>query len=188
MNYINNYKTYSVSNILIFISFIVTSIVISSPEYYVYWINSYFLSQWQMNIFIFQMIIWIFIHWWILHLLSNSIFVYLFWNVVENILWFKKYLFFIITSVIFTAISLIVFSKWNTVWISWVAMSLLWFYTIVLYLKSNQDYKWWITAIIINIAVWFTPWISLIWHTSWVIIWVLFWLIYMNKKLLKNIF
>lgn len=185
---IKDFKTYSISNILIAMSFIVTSIVISSPEYYVYWINSYFLNQWEINVFMFQMIIWVFMHWWILHLLSNSIFIYLFWNIVENILWFKKYLFFILVSILFTGISLIIFTSWNTVWISWIATSLLWFYTIYLYLTWNSDYKWWITAIILNVAIWFSPWISLVGHLSWAIIWIIFWVIYKNKKVLKNIF
>jgi hypothetical protein len=172
----------SISNILIWICFITTSIVISIPEFYKYGINSYFLELWRIDIFILQMFSWTFMHWWLLHLLANSIFIFLFWNIVEKIIWLKNYIVFFITTVIITWISLITLTSWTTVWISWFAMALLWFFTITLYKQNNPDYKWGITAIIINIAIWLSPWISLIWHLSWAIIWIIYWLIYRNKK------
>jgi hypothetical protein len=175
---IENFKTYSISNILIAICFIVTSIVISVSDYYIYWINSLFLSEWMYWIFIFQLFAWVFMHGWILHLLANSLFIYLFWNILEWLIWIKNYIMFFIITVLFTGISLILFSNWNTVWISWFAMALLWFYTIRLYKLWNSDYKWWITAIIINIAIWLSPWISLIGHLSGVIIWIIYWIFY----------
>jgi len=76
---IKNFKTYSISNILIAISFVITAIIISIPEYYSYWINSYFLERGLIHIFVFQLFIGVFMHWWILHLLANSLFIYLFW-------------------------------------------------------------------------------------------------------------
>jgi hypothetical protein len=178
MIHIKDFKTYSISNILIAISFIMTSIVISVPEYYDYWINSYFLSQGLYHIFVIQLFAWVFMHWWILHLLSNSLFIYFFWNIVENTLWIKKYLLLLFSSIVFTGISLILFNQWNTVWISWFAMTLIGFYTTIMIIKWNEDYKWWITAIIINVWIWFVPWISLVGHLSWVIIGIIYWLFY----------
>ena len=175
---IKNFKTYSVSNFLIAICFIVTAIVISIPEYYIYWINSLFLQHWLYWVFLFQMFAWVFMHWWIMHLVANSLFIYLFWNIVEEVIWIKKYILFFILSTIITGCILVFFTNGTTVWISWFATALLWFYTSQLYKIWNSDYKWWITAIIINIWIWFAPWISLIGHLSGVFIWIIYWYIY----------
>jgi membrane associated rhomboid family serine protease len=175
---IRDFKTYSISNLLIAISFIATSAAISMPELYNYWINSFFLNQGFYNIFIIQLFTGVFIHWWISHLLSNSLFIYFFWNIVENTLWIKKYLILLFSSIIITGISLILFTQWNTIWISWFAMTLLWFYTTIMFMNWNNDYKWWITAILIYVWIWFMPWISLVGHLSGVIIGIIFWLFY----------
>ncbi len=130
---------------------------------------------------IFQFILYSFLHWWIFHLLFNMMFLYYFWEIVQNILWTRKYFIFFVFSTIFNAIAILLFSNWNTVWISWFLLWLLSFFTIYLYHQKNDEYKWWITAIIINIVVWFTPGISLVWHLFWAISWILFF--YFNKYL-----
>lgn len=175
---IKNFNSYSLSNIFIAISFITTAVVISIPEYYSYWINSFYLEQWFIHIFIFQLFIWIFMHWWILHLLVNSLFIFFFWNIVENLIGIKQYILLFLITLFITGTSLILLTNGNTVWISWFAMSLLWFYTARLYKIWDPEYKWWITAIIINIVIWLSPGISLIWHLSGAVIWIIYGLFY----------
>lgn len=181
MNFVNiNWK--SISNIFIWISCIVTAIVISIPDLYLYWINSYFFDKWEYNILIIQLFSWVFMHGGLLHLLANSIFLLLFWNIVENIIWIKNYIIFFIITVLSSWISLLLFTSWTTVGISGFAMALLWFFTVYLFRSKNPDYKWGITAIVINITIWLSPGISLIWHLSWAIVWIIYWLLYKNKK------
>lgn len=107
----------------------------------------------------------------------NSIFIYYFWNILEIIIWKKKYLIFFIITTISIWILLTTLTNDATIWISWFAMAVLSYFTLELKSKNNPEYKWWITAIIINIWIWFYPWISLYWHLFWAIIWVLFYYI-----------
>lgn len=171
----------SISNILIIISTIVTIIAYFVPSFYQFWLNSYFFDLWFYHIFLIQFLFYQLLHWWIFHLAFNSIFIYVFWNQLEVLIWKTKFLYFFIFNTFFTWIMLFLFNSWNTIWISWFCLALLTYVTLELYNRWNPEYKWWITAIIINIAIWFTPWISLAWHLFWSIAWVLF---YFGSKLL----
>jgi len=114
------------------------------------------------------------LHWWIIHVLMDSIFIYYFWNIIEIIMWKKKFIIFFIITTIFIGTLLTIFTNQITIWISWFAMAVLSYFTLELKSKNNPEYKWWITAIIINIWIWFYPWISLYWHLLWAIFWVIF--------------
>lgn len=175
----------SLSNTLIIISAIFTIATIQTPFLYNFWMNLSWIILWDYLKVFFQFLLYSFLHWWILHLLSNSIFIYIFWNQVEYILWFKKYLIFFILATIFNWVSILLLSAWNTVWISWFCMALLAFYTISLYKNWNPDYKWWITALIINVLIWFVPGISLVWHLFWAIFWIIFYFI--DKYILSKV-
>jgi len=170
----------TISNILILISLIFTIIVYFYPNFYIFWINKYFFYKWDYLIYFFQFFSWTFIHSWITHLLMNSIFLYYFWNQLEFFIWKKKYLIFFLTTTIFLWLIISNTSTWNTVWISWFAMALLSYYTALLFSLKNPEYKWWITAILINVWIGLIPWISLSWHLFWAIYWVLFF--YITKK------
>lgn len=61
-------------------------------------------------------------------------------------------------------------------------MALLTYYTIILYEEKNDEYKWWITAIIVSILIWLSPEISLLWHLAWVIYAILFYIAYKKIK------
>lgn len=173
----------SVSNQLIFISAIFTIVAYFFPNIYSLWINTYFLDQWLIHIYFFQLFIWTFLHWWILHFLFNSIFIYIFWNIVEQIIWYRKFIIFFIFSVLFIWVLLNFVNTWNTVWISGFCMAIISYYSLELKSRNNPDYKWWLTAIVINVWIWLMPWISLFWHLFWVIAWVIFYLI--NKNFFK---
>lgn len=172
-----NFKKYTISNFLIYISWLFTLISYFYPDILVFWINNVFLNNKVYYIYFLQIFIWTFLHWWMLHFLSNSIFIYLFWNVLELLIWRKKYLIFFLFTVIFNWIFLSFINTWNIIWISGFCMALLSYYTLELRSRNNMEYKWWITALIINIWIWFLPWISLYWHLFWAIAWVIYYLI-----------
>ena len=169
-----NFNKPTFSNLLILISIIFTVLWYYLPWFINEWsINNFYVKENIFHYFL-QFFSWTFIHSGIMHLLMNSFFIYYFWNIIEIIIWKKKYISFFMFSIIFIWILLTNFTNDITIWISWFAMSLLAYYTLELKSLKNPDYKWWITAIIINIWIWFVPWISLYGHLFWVIAWVLF--------------
>ncbi len=174
----------SISNILIIISLFFTVLLYKYPEISVFWMNSFYLDQWKYHIYFLQFFTSTFLHWWIIHFLSNALFIFIFWNTVELIIWKRNYLIFYIFSVFFIWLWLTFLWEWNTIWISWFCMATLAYYTLKLKSIKNPDYKWWITAMVINVWIWFYPWISLFWHLFWVIAWVIFY--YLLKDFLKR--
>lgn len=173
----------TISNSLIIISAIITFISFKNIELLSFWMNGYFFALWDYMKLVLQFIFYSFLHWSIFHLLFNWVFLYYFWNQVEIILWFKKYLIFFVLATVFNWVSILIFTSWNTIWISGFCMALLSFYTLKLFEIKNPEFKWWITAIIINVAIWLTPWISLVWHLFWAIFG---WIFYYFDKLLKK--
>ncbi len=197
-------NNFTISNFFLFLSVVATLAATVFSDFNIYfnwWVNSYFLEEWNYLHFILQLFTWTFLHWWILHLAMNSIFILYFWNIVELMLGRKKYIIFFLFTVIFIWIWLALFVPYqNTVWISWFALALLTYYTLELWWQKNPEYTWWITAIILNVWIWFYPWISLYGHLFWVIAWVIFyflhrsffskqeiWLMTNYKKYIKKI-
>jgi len=169
-------KKISISNLLILISAIFTIVATFYPNIYVLWMNSIFLDQWNYYVYFIQYFTSNFLHWNILHLFMNCIFLYYFWNIVEWIIWRNKFIIFFVFTVIFNWVLLTYFGSWNVIWISWFCMALISYFTLELKSRNNMEYKWWITAIIVNIWIWLVPWISLLWHLFWAIAWVLYYL------------
>ncbi len=168
---------YTVSNALIAISIVFTLLSFYYPLAQNLWLSNYDFNAWNYVLWFIQLFSSNFIHWWLMHLLFNSIFIYYFWNIVEIIIGKKKMILFFVLNAIFTWIWITFLSSGITIWISGFALALLSYYTIELWNKNNPEYKWWITAIIINIAIWFTPWISFLWHFLWMIFGWLYWCI-----------
>lgn len=164
----------SFSNILIIISTIVTIFSVISPWILDYWMSSSFIQNKDYFWVLIQFILYGFLHWWLLHLLSNWLFIFIFWNQVENYIWSKKFWIFFFLNTIFVWIWLILFSHWNTIWISGFAMAILWYYFMILKRLNNPEYKSALFLLIINIAIWFSWDISLIWHLFWAIFWISF--------------
>lgn len=183
-------RDFTFSNTLILISVFFTMLTYIYPNIYVLGINTYFLNLGNYLIYFIQFFTWTFLHAWFLHLLLNSIFIYYFWNIIEALIWRKKFIIFFIFSTIFiwlliTNISYNNDLGVNTVWISWFAMALLTFYTLELKRRNNPEYKWWITALVLNIWIGLLPQISLLGHLFWAIAWLIFYLIhkdYLKKK------
>ena len=175
----------SLSNFLILISFIITFISYFYSDLFTLWMNRFFIEKDLPHILLLQFCMYQFLHWWIFHLLANSIFIYIFWNQIEYLIWKTKFFLFFLFNTLFVWTMLLFFSSWNTIWISWFCMALISFFTLELYFRKNPEYKWWITAILLNIAIWFYPWISLAWHLFWAIAWIIFYFL-SKKDLLKN--
>lgn len=172
----------TISNIFIIISAIITALSTFVTVIQDFWINQAFIWESAYHMFVLQLFLYQFIHMWVLHLLFNSIFIYIFWNWLEDIMWKTRFLVFFGFNTIFVWIALLLLTKDNTVWISGFCMAILTYFTLELFTKKNPEYKWWITAIIVNIAIWFYPWISLIGHLFWAISWLVFFLIARKKS------
>lgn len=170
---------------LIFISLIFTLWAYIKPDLYMFWLNHSFIDNWNYLVYSIQLFTSVFLHGDLIHFLFNSIFIYIFWTSLELLIWKKKFIIFFIFIVLFNGILLTYFtnSSVNTIWMSWFWMAIISYYVLELKSRNNNEYKWWITAIIINLLVWFMPWISLLWHLFWVIWGVIYY--YYNKDFFK---
>lgn len=175
----------TISNQLIIISLIFTILVIILPELRVFWMNNFFLNSGEYYYYFLQFFTYQFIHWGFFHFLFNSVFLYYFWNLVEIIIWRKKYIYFFLFNTFFVWLGIIYFSSWNTVWISGFCLALLTYYTLELKSKKHPDWTGWVTAIILNLLMWLSPWISLVGHLFWIIAWIIFYFI--NKEFLRKL-
>ena len=170
------------TKLFILISIILTLISFKYPEIIQYWMHVYFLKDFNYINFLIQVLLFQFLHWWIMHLLSNSLFLVLFWLKVEKYLGFKKYITLFIFSSFVSVIWLLLLS-WNniTIWISWFTLSILAYYTFWLS-RNKKEFNAWLIYIWINILIWFGSNISLIWHLLWVISWVVFYFLIKRFK------
>lgn len=174
-------QKWTVSNGLIVISIIFTLLTYIIPSIYKFGMNDLFFNAWMYQYWFLQMFISQFLHWWIMHLLMNSIFIFYFWNILEWIIWKNKMLIFFVINSIFLWLLLTALNQPNTVGISWFAVAVLTYYTFILWNKGDPEYKWWIVAIAVNIFIWFWSWISFWGHFWGMIFWVLWWLIFHNR-------
>ena len=172
-----NLNKLSVSNLLILACIMVTFSMNIFPDLVLFWINDLYLNQWNYVFFAAQIFMSQLLHGWLFHLAGNSLFLYLFGNSVEQMMWEKKFILFFLLNSIFLALMIVSFSNWNTIWISGFAMAILAYYTTDLYKRKNPEYKWWITALGLNIFIGFIPGISLLGHLFWAIFWVLYYFI-----------
>ncbi len=168
----NSHKT-SITYMLIVICLVVT--VMTYYTWVDYGMNTYYLLQKDyMNLFM-QFLLFQFIHYSFLHFLTNFIFLYIFWNIIEELIWKNKYILLFIWSVLFVWISIIIFSKATTAWISWFNLALIWVYMMEAKKRRKEEFNSAIIFLIINILLSFWAWISLVWHLSWAIWWIIFW-------------
>lgn len=173
---------FSISNSLIVIAIIFTYVSFQNIEMRLYGVNNFFIDQWKYFDFFIQICFYSFIHGSLLHILFNSLFVYVFGNKIEDIVGKKVFFLFFVLTTIFNSIFLLILTTGNTIGMSWFGMALLSYYTLMLYQNNDNEYKWWITAIIINVLIWLSPGISLIWHLFWAIFWIIFYFIYKQYK------
>lgn len=171
----------TISNALIIISAIFTLVWVQQMELSsIFGMSHLFLLQGDYLRLAIQFCMYSFLHWGILHLLFNSIFLYFFWNQLESKIWKKWFLFFFLWTTLFNGIALLIFTQVGTVtiWISGFALAILSFYTLLLYERKDAEYKWWITALIINILIGLSAQVSFIGHLFGAIFWGIFYVIY----------
>ncbi|EKE26039.1 MAG: hypothetical protein ACD_4C00459G0003 [uncultured bacterium (gcode 4)] len=173
-------KNKSFSNLLILTSAFVTIISSVNPWILIFWMNKDFLVSWNYLLFLIQFLLYQFLHGWLFHILSNSLFIYIFWNQLESFIWNKRYITFFVLNSIFVWIALLFLSTWTTIWISWFAMAILAYITMELKRRKNPEYKSALLFLWINVAIGLTGNISFVWHLFWAIFGIMFY--FFNKK------
>jgi membrane associated rhomboid family serine protease len=173
---------FTITNLLAFLCILVTTIAFIKPELYLYWINSFFYSIWDYPKVLLQFFTGTFLHWWVFHLFMNMVFLVYFWNIVEEMMWKTKFSFFFIFVALFEWLAILFLWEWNTVWISGFNLAILTYYALRLYETRHPEFQSAMVVIIINIMIWFTPWISLLWHSFWALWWLIFYYL-LNKNL-----
>lgn len=114
----------TLSNSLIIICAIFTLASFQNPEILQYSMHNYFLERKDYADFVIQILFYSFLHDGFLHLLFNSVFIYIFWNKVEIILWEKMYALLLIFTILFTPI-FILLSWEHSLWFSNFGMAIL---------------------------------------------------------------
>lgn len=170
-------KNKSISNTLILLSAFATLLTYIMPSILNFWMNNYFISNGNYVFFGVQIILYQFLHWWFIHLISNSIFLYIFGNQLEHTIWKKRFTIFFILNTFFVALSLLIFSSGNTIWISGFAMAVLAYIFLLLRKNKHPDYKSAWLFLAINIFIWIDSNISFVWHLSWAIFGIIFYYI-----------
>lgn len=177
---------FTVSNTLMLISVFFTAISFIYRDILIFGMNDIFYSQWNYMYWFLQMFSSQFFHGSILHILSNAIFILYFWNVLERTIWKDRYILFFILCALFIGVVLTFLTNANTFWISWFALAVLTYYTLILWSKWNPEYTGWVTAVVINIAVWLTPGISFLWHFAGMVFWILFFITFDGRNKIKR--
>ena len=177
-------NNFSISNIFIWLSILATLATYLDIRLFAFWMNRDFLDIWAYHIYALQFFSSQFIHGWLMHLAFNSMFIYYFGNILEWLIGRKKFIIFFVFTSICNWLAITYLSPYNTVWISGFAMALLTYYGLEMRSRAEfQESKWALTAIIINIAIWFAPGISLVGHASWAIAWLIYY--YLNKNFFR---
>jgi rhomboid protease GluP len=171
----------SLSHLLVWLSILFTLLSFMFPGILVFWMNHYFLVEKQYFQLFIQIYVSQFLHGDIFHLLFNSVFIFYFWVICEQILWVKKYMLFFFLASIFLAVLILTFGSGNTIGISGFVMALLSFYTLELWSKKNPEFRGGITALVINILIWLSPWVSFLGHLWGAIFGAMYW-IWVRKR------
>ena len=176
----------TISNYLIGLSLIWTILFWANANIQEYWMNSFFYLRWDYIHLAIQYLMFEFLHWWFLHFASNSIFILIYWNILEEWLWKRMYLLFFLLNIPIVGSAILFFSNWNTIWISWFAMAILAFMFAHLRKRWSEDAKWAWFLLVLNLVIWINSWISFIWHLSWAIYWIFAYMILDYLNLIKR--
>lgn len=138
-------------------------------------------SQWdQIGI---QFLLYQFLHGGALHLFSNAFFLVFIGIGVQYAMSVKRFFFMFLFTTLFVGVILL-FTAWaSTIGMSWFAMAVLSYYTMMLWSVKNEQYKSGLVLIAINIFIGLDPAISLGGHLWWAVAWVIYW--YFDKYILK---
>lgn len=124
-----------------------------------------------------QFLLYSFLHWGVLHILSNVIFFLFIGRIVEIVHWrFYTWRLWIWTTILVGTV-LMFLSPVPTIGWSGFAMALLSIYTLDFYKRGNPEYKWWLLLIALNIGIGLYGNISLLGHLSWAIAGLIYWVV-----------
>jgi len=151
------------------------------PSIMLFGMNDFFFSQGRYFEWTIQMFSSQFLHGGPMHLLMNAFFVLYFWNVLERRIGSGQFLLFFILCSLFLWVLITFLTNSNTIWMSGFALATLSYYTALLYKLKNPEYTGWVTAIVINIAIWFVPGVSFLGHLWGAVFWVIFYLLMRRK-------
>ncbi len=113
-----------------------------------------------------QLILFQFLHGGILHLLGNSLFLYLFGNTVERMLGEGRYILLFVLETLASAAAIIVFSQATTIGISGFTMAILAYLALELRAQRHPEANTAFLVLGINILIGLSPGISLIGHAA----------------------
>lgn len=180
----NKIYSYTVANSLVVLSIFFTALTFIIPSIYTFGMNHYFYSSGVYHMWFVQMFTSQFLHGGLLHLAMNSFFILYFGNALERMIWVNKFLVFFIFNAIFLGF-VITFLGWatsNTVGISGFALAVLTYYTLELRSLKHPEWSGGATAIVINVLIGLTPWISFLGHFGWMVFGGIYWILNQKKK------
>ncbi len=124
-----------------------------------------------------QFAVYSFLHWGVLHIISNVLFFLFIGRIIEitHGTWYTWWLW--IWTTLFVGAILMFFSVYPTIGWSGFAMALLSVYTMDFYWRGNPEYKWGLMLIALNIGIGFYGSISLLGHLAGAIAGFLYWVV-----------
>ena len=171
-----------ISHLLILISIIVSIIGFVFPNIVsIFWLHRISLSTVAIPFLFWQILLFQFLHGWLLHLFLNSYFLYQAWPEIEARMKRKSYIQFFFWTTIFVAISLWILSPYSlTIGISGFCMALLSYLymdlTRIRHPYANQI----LFMLIVNVLMWLYGNISFVWHASGALAGFIWW--YLRNK------
>ncbi|MBC7503878.1 rhomboid family intramembrane serine protease [Candidatus Gracilibacteria bacterium] len=174
----------SLSHLLILICLIITSLGFIFPELIGrYGMNSQYYRSGDYLSLLVQVMLFQFFHGGILHLLANSYFLYIAGPDVEARMSGDRYTWLFITSTLFVAIALLIFTPQSlTIGISGFCMAILSYLWLDLYTTHHPMAPQIFAMLAINIGIGLIPGISLVGHLSGAIWGLVWWAIFQNWK------
>jgi len=147
------------------------------PEVHVYGMHWHFFGAGRWDQVGIQFAAYQFFHGGALHLFSNAFFLVFIGIGVQYAMWVRRFLYMMLFTTLFVGAILMLTVDVPTIGMSGFAMTVLAYYTMMLWSAWNEQYKSWLVLIGLNIFIWLDPAISLWGHLWWAVAGALFWLI-----------
>jgi membrane associated rhomboid family serine protease len=109
--------------------------------------------------------------------LMNTVFLYIYGNLIEMLLWKKLYLLFFVLSTVIVTATITIFSSAPTIGLSGFTVALLAFLFMGLRSTNHPEAKAAWLFLIINILAWLYQHVSFSWHFGWAIAGVVFYIL-----------
>ena len=143
-----------------------TAVSYAYPALGIYGMNGWFLGSHQYGSVAMQVVLYQLLHGGIVHLLGNSLFLYIFGNVLERKLGTDRYLLLFVGNTLFVAASLVLLTDSNTIGASGFAMAVLAYLGLDMWSRGDREYRAVIIFLLINIAIGLGPTVSLVGHAA----------------------